>query len=210
MPDELREILEPYARRGVAEWRGAPAALRSRALRSLGMHIADSDYDINKALYTHYNNVDVSELRFIPMPMLGIKKVERCFFLPMMQFQDGEISEAAFDLVMLVQSTDIMAFRYEPAHRRARTKHGYPHAQLSRNVVKKKKELKSVPTWWPDTCPAFPFAAKTPLRLFLAMAVSVHGHKEGLLQLLLDLFSTVRPTYVTRYKKQTAYVIGDS
>ena len=205
MSDALMEMLRLYARKGVAEWKNASGELRSRALSSLGPQIADDEAEANQVLYTAFANQTPETLRFIPMPMLGIKNVDRGFFIPMLEFADEEVSSAHFDLLLLVQGTNLLAFRFEPPDD---GKHGYPHAQLSRSLIKRTKPIDGVPPWMPDTCPAFPFAANTPLRLFLAMALSVHGHKQGVLKLIVDLFTADGANQIKYYVNETGFVIG--
>lgn len=184
MLKELQEVLRLYAAKGVGDWQSARGELKTRAKSCLPMTIAEDEKDLHTALNTYFNKKNPPNLSLIPMPDKGAKGIDRAFFVPIIEQTEGQPC-VAFDLVLLVHQRNVFAFRFESAH--SESNHDYAHAQISRRLVRKTIPICSCPTWWPDAYPAFPFVADTPLRLFLAMAISVHGNTHGMRPLLRNL-----------------------
>jgi hypothetical protein len=185
---DLTDLLTRYAKLGLEEWSRAPGELQRRAGICLLNQIVENDYQLSKTINTDYTAADADALRFIPMPPVGMKGMERCFFLPIKKRSDGGSLEVSFDLFVLVDHQNCLAFRFEPADVPGHS-HSYTHAQLCTRLRRKTLLLNVLPTWIPDTYPAFPVSASTPIELFLAMATSVHGnHQGGLRMLLQDIF----------------------
>jgi hypothetical protein len=184
---DLVDLMGLYARRGIADWKKAPAELRNRALVCLGPTIADSEAEALIAIRTFYSAATPKPHKFIPMPKHPKGGVERCFFLPIREAQPNGQVRTAFELFLLVARKDCLAFRFEPADP-PNSAHGYGHVQLSRNMVKKTVEVRGVPSWLPDSYPAFAIATSDPLRMFLMMATAVHGYSGGIVTVLQDVF----------------------
>jgi hypothetical protein len=194
-PDYI-ELMRLYARRGIADWGKTHHELRLRASRCLGNAIADNDAQANVTIYTLFNGANVGQLRFIPMPKHPSKGIDRCFFLPIREMHAGGNETVAFDLFLLVTGTDCLAFRFEPAHRRP--VHNYGHIQLSRSMLRKTISVSGIPTWLPDTYPAFPVLTSDPLKVFLSMVTAIHGYDEGCTTVLQDIFAG-RPGEMAMY-----------
>ena len=177
-----------YARRGIDDWKKANPIMRRKAIQCLGANIADNETEAAVTINTTYNPKLVSYtkgLRFIPMPKMSKKGIERCFFLPIRRWMnDGP--NLSFDLFILVSNKNCLAFRFEPAHAQ-KSRHSYPHVQPSRRLLLKSIQPNGVPEWLPESYPAFPIPSKDPLGIFLSMAVSVHGFRGGMDDLLPDV-----------------------
>lgn len=187
MPEpDLMELLHLYARRGIADWAGAPAELKKRAVECLGTDIAENEAEAGVTLSTMYNGRNMNRLRFIPMPKHPRGGAERSFFAPIREQGRAGTDRVAFDLFVLVGSKNCLAFRFEPGHPLP-SAHSYGHVQMSRMVLRRTVVTKSLP-WLPDTYPAFPLLTSEPLRMFLSMATAVHGYSTGLVTLLRDIF----------------------
>lgn len=180
------DLMKLYARRGTAEWTRAPWDLYTRAAKCLGSRIAENYKQARVTIDTIYNSRNADQMRFIPMPKLSRGQIDRCFFRPIRKY-DGLEETVAFELFLLVRRTDCLAFRFEPAHRRPSTRHGYGHVQMSRKLLGN-IEVEGIPEWLPDSYPAFPISTSDPLRMFLAMATAVHGYADGLEKLLEEMF----------------------
>jgi len=183
---DYMELMRLYARRGIADWKIASHELRIRAFRCLGTAIADHEAEANVTINTLFNGQNANQLRFIPMPKRPKKGIDRCFFLPLREMQQGGAVTVAFELFVLVARTDCLAFRFEPAHKAS--VHNYGHVQLSRKMLRKTIDVKGIPEWVPDSHPAFPILTSEPLRVFLCMVTAVHGYDDGCTEILREMF----------------------
>jgi hypothetical protein len=186
----LWDLMELYARRGVADWTRAPFGLQRRARECLmATQIATRDADALNTIRTIYDGTNSNALSFIPMPMPNPKKqpIERCFFLPIRE-KKGGVETFALELLVLVKEKKCLAFRFEPADRPS-SRHGYGHLQMNQKMLKKTIPVEGVPEWMPDKYPAFPMSTSDPLKMFLAMATAVHGYADrGFADLIVDIF----------------------
>jgi hypothetical protein len=185
-PDYI-ELMRLYARRGIADWNKARGDIRLRAATCLGNAIAENEPQANITIHTLYNGANADLLRFIPMAKHPSKGIDRCFFLPVREKQSGGNETVAFELFLLVERTDCLAFRFEPAH--SRPVHNYQHMQLSRSMLRKTIPVTGIPSWLPDTHPAFPMLTSDPLKVFLCMVTAVHGYEAGCITVLQDIFA---------------------
>lgn len=201
---KLDTLMLLYARRGIDDWKKASSILRRKASQCLGANIADNETEAAVTINTTYNPDLASHargLRFIPMPKMTKKGIERCFFLPIRRWTGDGLS-LSFDLFILVSQRNCLAFRFEPAHPH-KSRHGYPHVQPSRRLLLKSIQPNGVPEWLPESYPAFPIPAKDSLGIFLSMAVSVHGFRGGMDDLLPDVLQQAnRSNEVRSYMKE--------
>lgn len=187
LPAELADLMWLYARRGVAEWGSAPAELRRRAVACLGADIADHEAEAAITLSTVYNGENAKQLRFIPMLRHPKKPgIEQAFFLPVCEMVGGS-RRVAFELFLLVQAKNCLAYRFEPAHR-SPSAHDYGHVQMSRQLLRKTIVSSTLP-WIPDRYPAHPLGTSDPLRMFLSMTTAVHGYSGGVLKVFQEIFT---------------------
>ena len=192
-----------YSVRGLSDWKETPMSLRKRALEQLTpAGIARNTTEANIAINTIWNQCNMSRIKFIPMPKRSKKALESCFFLPIRNIAANGCQSMGFELFVLVDKSNCLAFRYESAH--PGSIHDYGHVQLTK-VLKRRTAPTTIPSWIPDDFPAFPLGTSNPLDLFLAMAVSVHGRTGGFLYVLREVFQTASRTrdygfYVERLK----------
>ena len=192
-----------YSRRGLADWKRVSYQVSRIARNCLtNAGIAETEKEADLAIHEFWDPEDTSRLKFIPMPSRRKKGTERCFFLPIRLRKANGSESMGFELFVLVKGKSCLAFRFEPAH--GNSVHGYGHVQLTK-VLKKKTAKTPIPSWIPDSYPAFPIGTSDPLDVFLAMAVSVHGYKGGFLRVLQEVFQAAnRPGdsafYVKRLK----------
>lgn len=188
LPDDLRELLWLYARRGVADWKNAPAVLRRRATKCLGSEIADNETEAAETLGTVYNGGNASQLRFIPMPHSGNPGFDRSFFIPICESGPDGV-RVAFDLFMIVNASrmNCLAYRYEPAPSYTST-HNYGHVQMSRKLLRRTIAAATL-EWIPERYPAHPIGTSDPLGMFLSMTTAVHGYHGGILEVIQRVFS---------------------
>lgn len=194
-----------YARLGVADWRNAPSELRKRAGECLGAGIAENDAEAAVTINTTYNETNAARLRFIPMPKRPKGGIERCFFLPICQFDGSGKFAASFDVFLLVTGRNCLAYRFEPAHAPT-SRHGYAHVQMSRSLLRRTVVAATLP-WLPDSYPAFPLPPSTsdPVRMFLSLGTAVHGYAGGMNSVLQDIFQAAgraaeAPAYLAELK----------
>jgi hypothetical protein len=184
----LNDLLVLYARRGIADWKNAPSELRKRASKHLANKIADSEPLAQIIINKRFNGQNGGELQFIPMPAHGKNGIDRSFFLPIQEVQQDGSTVFSFDLFLLLSKGDCLAFRFEMGE--ATGNHTYTHVQFCRALVRNSLHIEAIPKWIPDSYPAFPLHAASPMALFLTMAVTVHGYLDGLAVVLQDIFST--------------------
>lgn len=193
------ELMRLYARRGIADWKAARYDLKKRAGECLGMPIAENEAEANVTLTTIFNTSNSNRLRFIPMPKHPKSGIERCFFIPLREIKGGGRETVGFELFLLVARRECLAFRFEPAHP-PQSSHGYGHVQLCQKMIKKTIDIKLIPSWLPQSCPAFPISTSDPLRMFLCMATAVHGYQGGLDTLLKEMLqSASHPGLLSSY-----------
>jgi hypothetical protein len=202
---DLRDLMLVYAKRGVAHWKGASADIKKRAGECLANRIADNVDLAARTLKMPFTRSNASNLLFIPMlKHPSNRRFEWCFFVPM--WEGEENPTISFDLFFLVRKKDCLGFRFEPAD--AAGAHDYGHVQMNRQML---GETLAVPTlpWIPYSYPAFPTTTSDPLRMFLYMATTVHGHSSGVLDVLLEIFRAEgRPGDAVSYAAELKKVLG--
>ena len=125
------------------------------------------------------------------------------------RYSDGVQSHIGFDLISFVfpeEHRHCLVFRFEPADG-LQYSHGYPHIQFSRTLLRRADPIGCVPSWLPDSYPAFPLPARDSTEMFLAMAVAVHGFEGGVKQLIEKMLQD-RPLDVRKYVKQAEDLLG--
>ena len=201
---KLDTLMLLYARRGIDDWKKANPMMRQKASRCLGANIADNEAEAAVTINTNYSpdgDPHTKRIRFIPMPKINKKGIERSFFLPIRRWMNGGWN-LSFDLFMLVSQKNCLAFRFEPAHAQ-KSRHSYPHVQLSKRLLLKSIQPNGVPEWLPENYPAFPIPARDPLGIFLSMTISVHGFHGGMDDLLQDVLERAnRPNQVRTYMQE--------
>ena len=95
----------------------------------------------------------------------------------------------AFDLFLFVKEQNCLAFRFEPPDK-PNWSHNYPHVQLSRDLLHRTVKPKGIPSWLPDSYPAFPLPSSDPLKMFLSLVTAVHGRHKGFESILVEMFQT--------------------
>lgn len=186
----LNELVLPYARWGVREWRKKNSELRETAKR-LNVDIADI-YSVKKAVMSPFTLDGQSELALIPMPC-SPSGVSCAFFAPIRASTTG----LSFDLVVLTNGGQI-AFRFEPKDTIPTTTHGYEHAQLSKSIAHRTRSLPQSPDWLPDSYPCFPIRGNSMVSRFLTMVVAMHGYPIGIDNVLQQIFQN-RPKQARDY-----------
>lgn len=129
------------------------------------------------------------------------------FFAP--RYPDGIQSRIAFDLISFVSPDEhryCLVFRFEPADE-LQSSHGYPHIQLSRSLSRRAVPVGCVPSWLPDSYPAFPLPARDSTERFLSMAVAIHGFEGGMKQLIEEMFRD-RPCDRRKYLERVKALLG--
>lgn len=170
----LTELLKEYALLGVKDWHKADGELQAHARKCLENQIIDSDWEFWQQV-----NQPAQDL-FLPMPRRSeAKQLEFCFFRVR--------NDASFELFVLVDRENSLAFRFEPADEDA-FRHNYPHVQFCARLQKRELRPGGVPGWLPESYPAFPLPYSDPMGLFLAMLTSIHGRAGGLDQILREIF----------------------
>ena len=190
MSDDLTDLMLLYSRRGVQDWKDANDDLKRKAIAYLSTGIADNEED-TKEIVRGANATSM----FIPMPKHRCVGIERCFFLPMNT--EGRLNVLILFLLVNRARKNCIAFRFEPSHG-PDSVHGYSHVQLTRKLVDAERNFPYVPDWLPDSYPAFPVPARNSLEMFLSMMTAVHGFRDGIDTLLVDIFQQVGRTHDAR------------
>ena len=200
MPNDLKDLMSVYSRRGVNDWKNKAArGLRYLAGECLLHAIVEDDWEVARAIDGRPN-----ERKFIPMPQHGYKGFEWCFFLP--KRVNGELKSLTLFILVNRARRNCMAFRFEGS---SQGPHGYAHVQLTSNLEKSGLVLPAhvagegscLLEWLPVSYPAFPIPAKNWTEMFLAMATAVHGRCGGIDVLIQEVFQEAQRAHgALRYK----------
>ena len=196
MSEDLKELLRRYARRGLADWQKLPQKKR-RTCNQLGLKIIEKDWQISNML-----SKNPTDSYFIPMPKVNHRGVEHCFFLPIRSPHKNGVK---FELFLVVDKQNCLGFRFEAADTKGT--HNYNHVQITRQMT---LSAKGIPTWLPESYPAFPISSTEPLDMFLYMATSVHGYKDGMQQVIEDIFQdnpSVGKSTVQRWQERLSLML---
>ncbi len=194
---EVIKGMEAYALLGFSEWNNETDLIQKRERLRLKQKVVANEWALRAQIRNVTNtNFDGDATSFMPIRRCRHDGINRCFFLPRRVGNDGSL---AFDLVFFVTQHEELAFRFEPADPPDYS-HNYPHVQFSRMVAGRRVKLDGVPCWIPDSYPAFPLPSSEPLRLFLAMLVTVHGRSGGAEKVIRDMFQRAnRPRLAVGY-----------
>src|SRR5262249_48239051 len=158
--------LKDYAHLGVRHWNSKvddAMKKRARTLLTPAM-LAEHPTEADNSIETLRGRG--RQRRFIPMPHINHGGIEQCFFLPV---NEPLAKRPAFDLLLLCQTEPhCLGFRFEPVQQGT---HEYGHIQMNRKMMDA-VEVAGIPTWIPDSYPAFPLRTSDPFQLFLSMATS--------------------------------------
>ena len=186
MAAELEYLLIQYAQVGLREWLKEKGDLRRRATQWLGnSRIAESDWDVSQTVRTRFNGENHQSLKFLPMPCRPQHSPQRSFFLPIREEIDGG-ETVSFDLFLIIDEENALAFRFEPADEPPST-HQFSHVQMCRSLIRKKIAPHGIPKWVPNSYPAFPLRKTTsdPLHMFslwLLQCMDILTRQKGLSQ----------------------------
>lgn len=182
----LEELLTLYAVRGIADWVKAQRSIQDRARRLLRNQIAENRWAVSNVIKASLRGSGTGPSTFIPMPKFRHKGIDQCFFLPIREPQAGK---TAFDLLLFVDESNTLGFRFEPADSPEST-HGYGHVQLNRSMCGGGIAIEGIPKWLPETYPAFAIGTSDPVLMFLSMATSVHGYENGMQEILVNMWKS--------------------
>ena len=207
MPNsELEELMRLYAVRGVIDWNDTDGEVCRKIRNCLSISgIVEKEQLIRRTMEKSKRSGDNASQHFFPMPDTFRKSKNGSSSRPRVslfapRYPDGMHSHMAFDLVSFVSFMDhqhCLAFRFEPADE-PHSSHGYPHVQLSRRLSRRTVPVDCIPSWLPDSYPAFPVSARDSTEMFLSMAVAVHGFGGGVKRLIEEMFRE-RPLLVRKY-----------
>ena len=171
------EILRDYSLNGLGYFNSLRSEIRTKVSRRLRVQIEDDEWAIrDKFKKAAAQSAQVS-FGLLPMPKPGDDNLELAFFIP--RFRRGPASSFSCSFCLLlwrnVVQTSVgraMAFRFEVSDPGA---HSYPHIQMSR-IVRDPVCKTDWPDWSPDSYPAFPLAAESPIAMFLSLITAMHGY----------------------------------
>jgi hypothetical protein len=169
------DILKDYSLSGLNFFRGLGARDQDRVRRTIGPTLIEDERQQIEYKFSQAKSRKSPSFNFIPMPKpTGDFAVS--FFVPRFRFVEGGHFRCAFCLIAWVDHGDgqTISFRLEPADEDDTT-HSYNHIQLSRSV-RSPDMATTMPTWIPQSYPAFPLGLSTPLQFFAATTVAVHGY----------------------------------
>jgi len=194
---DLESLMKRYAMSGLDFWENdVSSGEQQRARRCLGQDvIAEIEEDVNEVVYSRSNRHNPHLVRYIPMPG-PVRNVDHAFFRPIRTYPSKDIVKTSFSLFLIVtqreetgdQSGGIsevpprplrkkdmcLAFRWELPEEGSNT-HGYAHIQFCRNMAKNGPDHRGIPDWMPESYPAIPIGTSDPVKMFLSLAMSVHG-----------------------------------
>ena len=175
MPPDIIELLFGYAKMGVDCWNRISIPDKRKSNIPLSGKVAENDGDLGQTIWANKG-------LFIPMPRINYPKdIEQCFFLPRGR-PDNE--KLAFELCLVLGGGHCLSFRLEPCQ--GGGTHRYAHVQMNRTL--NEVPTQKIPCWLPESYPAFGIGSSEPLKMFLYMARSVHGHHGGITRVLDEVF----------------------
>ena len=137
-------LISGYAVEGVRDWeRNAKHTTRADAGHCLGQkHLANLEKEISGALQ---QSVSSGIPKFIPMPEIengGHRKNGFLWpFFALANSKQGSQEITRFELLILYEGKQCLAFRLEPGHPNV-SSHNYTHLQFSRKPFRKKSQFK--------------------------------------------------------------------
>ena len=184
--------MKQYALQGLHDWNeNTEEGVKQRAANCLNNKILSSEWE----LHTEIKSPRLA--KFFPMPKVGYgRDVEHCFFRPKL-YQAGGVENWSFVLFVLVQERKCLAFRFEPAGRDG-SRHDYAHMQFCRNIIGEDLLISGMPDWIPERDPAFPLPSSNPTKLFLSMAIAVHGRSGGVDRVIVEVFQKASQVNVSK------------
>ena len=200
---ELEDLIKLYAVRGIKDWKETDGMVCREVRNCLStLTIVENEDLVREAIKISKRGNAEGSPRFFPVPdtcrRWKGKRSDRprvSLFAP--RYSDGAQSHMAFDLISFVSPEEhryCVGFRFEPADE-PRYSHGYPHVQFSRSMLHRAVPIGCVPSWLPDSYPAFPLRTRDSTEMFLAMTVAVHGFEGGVKQLIQKSFKIVPLMY---------------
>ena len=203
--DSLIDLMTQYSLQGLIEWRETDESTRARARTSLQNHIEEDEWRVRDQIKKLYGQ---SIMKFMPMPKHGYRGVGPFFFIPR-NLGGGDECKLSFDLFFLVNEKKSLAFRFEPADQEGYA-HNYAHVQFCRKLMGKEIAPSDIPSWLPDSYPAFPLPSSDPLKLFLAMLTTVHGRSRGVEEVIREIFQKAsQPNKATKYTDVLKKILDD-
>ena len=167
-----------YATMGVDDWSQIPMPTKTMLSIPLSGKVAENVGELSQAIWKHKG-------LFIPMPRINYQKdIEQCFFLPIGTPADANL---AFELCLVFSGGQCLSFRFEPCQQGT---HRYAHVQMNRTV--NRVQAKAIPCWLPESYPAFGIGSSDPIKMFLYMTRSIHGHHGGITRVLDEVFKENR------------------
>ena len=193
---DLLELMEAYAIRGYKDWKdNTPNEVQTRARACLKHSIVENDEETKGQIRNLYNE---KKMKFMPVPNYRHKGIERCFFISR-NVGDYHKPKLIFELFLLVNRENNLAFRFEPADQQGYN-HDYAHIQFCKKMTENEIYPKGIPPWIPDSYPAFPLPSSDPLKLFLSMLIAVHGRSDGIEKIFIKIFQDAsRPGKIQTY-----------
>ena len=173
------EFMRGYAIRGLRDWNEkASDSIRQNAAGCLAHKYLESRDEYIESVFLQKTSSSLP--RFIPMPQPGFGKQERkriqwTFFAPI-RFDDTSQDTFRFELLILYEKKQCLAFRLEPGHRESKS-HKYAHLQFNQKLYNKKVQVTGIPHFISDSFPAFPLPGSDTISLFFSMVVAVHGYE---------------------------------
>jgi hypothetical protein len=194
---DLEDLLRYYSDWGLADWsKKARGTLKMDANACLRNKIAENPRRVKETLTTRFDGTNADKLYFIPMPdHPSSRDFVHSFFVPIR----GEDDDMAFDLFLLAQGMNGLAFRFESANpTREGETHDYAHVQMCRRMLRNSLSVKTL-NWVPEHYPAFPTRASSSAETFLTMATAVHGRSNGLVYVLEEIGRKGRALLAQKY-----------
>ena len=185
--DSLSMLMKEYAEQGFSEWKNVDLELRNKVRRCLENKIVESEGDFRYEISKPHHG------KFFPMPKKGYERdVKRCFF--------RAAENQTFELFIFIDDTNSLAFRFE-ASEEPGSNHNYAHVQFCRKIKEKQICPAEIPSWIPESYPAFPLPSATDsTKLFLSMTTAVHGRSNGIEIIIRQIFQSLgRSTLTEKY-----------
>ena len=175
---QLQDLMMGYAKMGVDCWSRISTPDKRKASKPISGQVAENNADLGQTMWT-------GKRLFIPMPRINYDRdIEQCFFLPIGRPIDRRLT---FELCLVLAGEQCLNFRFEPCQEGT---HRYAHVQMTRTLNRMRAD--AIPSWLPESYPAFGIGSSDPIKMFLYMTRSIHGHHDGITHVIDEVFKENR------------------
>ncbi len=210
MMSDYLDLVQSYARLGMAHWDRAQHWVKMRAIECLQGAIVEKEHELTQTIKATSRGAWDDRFKFIPTPNVNHNGIAQGFFLPIREDAQRGLGQVSYDLFLIVDNEHCLGYRFEPADKQDST-HDYCHVQMNQRMFRESLVVTGIPGWLPTSYPAFPMRSDNPIQMFLWMAACIHGygkeHDRGILGILKEIYRN-KPLVSERYSEEVRKILN--